>query len=69
VRAYLEDIQVEVAGQFRRADLREDAEGQRHDIVVVSVEIYPDAVGGHHQQLRLLVEELGESWVRGVVPR
>ena len=66
---YLEDVDMEVAGQFWRADLREDAEGERDDIVVVSVEIDADAVGGHHQQLGLLMEKLRESWVRGGVPR
>ena len=60
---------MEVAGELGRADLGEDAEGEGDDVVVVAVEVDADAVGGHHQQLRLLVEELGESCVAGAVPR
>jgi hypothetical protein len=60
---------VQVASQLRRADLGEDAEGETDEVVVVAVEVDADPVGRHHEQLRLLVEELGESWVVAAVPR
>ena len=45
------------------ADLAEDAEGEADEIVVSVGEVDPDAVGGHHEEFGLLVEELGESEV------
>jgi hypothetical protein len=42
---------VEVASQFRSAYFREDAEGETDDVIVVSVEVDSDSVGGHHEEL------------------
>jgi hypothetical protein len=60
---------MEVSGQLGRADLREDAEGERDDIVVIAVEVDADAVGGHHEELGFLMEKLCEACVVGAVPR
>ena len=60
---------MEVAGEFGGAYFREDAEGEADDVVVVAVEVDPDPVGGHHQQLRLLVEQLRQSYLIHFIPR
>jgi hypothetical protein len=51
VLLYLEDILMKVTCKFGGADLRENAEGQADDIVVISIEIDSDPVGGHHEKL------------------
>ena len=58
---YLEHILMQIPCQLRGADLRQHAQGQTDDVVVVAVEVDSDPVGGHHQQFRLFVEELGEA--------
>jgi hypothetical protein len=54
---------VQLGGQFGRADLAEHAEGQTDEVVVGVGEVNADTVGGHHEELGLLVEELGEAQI------
>jgi hypothetical protein len=60
---------VEIPGEFGGAYFGEYAEGEGDDVIVVAVEVDADAVGGHHEEFGLLVEELCESCVVGAVPR
>lgn len=58
-----EDFLVELVGQFGSAHLAQDAESQADEVVVRVSQINSDTVGGHHEELGLLVEKLGESQV------
>jgi len=61
--AYLEDFLVELCGQLGSADFAQNAESEAHQVVIAVSEVNSDAVGGHHEQLGLLVEELRQSQI------
>lgn len=58
---YLEHFLVQFGGQLDCADFAQNAESQSDQVVVGVSKVDTDAVGGHHEQLGLLVEELREA--------
>lgn len=66
---YFEDILVKIACEFWGAYFREDTEGKADDVIVISVEIDPDPVGGHHEEFWFLMEELGETYLIELIPK
>jgi hypothetical protein len=58
---YFEDFLVQFGGELDGADFAEHAQREADEVVVRVREVDADAVGGHHEQLRLLMEELGQS--------
>ena len=58
---YLEHFLVQFGGQLHCADFAQNAKSQSDQVVVGVSKVDTDAVGGHHEQLGLLVEELRET--------
>ena len=54
---------MQFGGELDGADFAEHAQREADEVVVRVREVDADAVGGHHEQLRLLVEELGQSQI------
>lgn len=52
---------MQLGGELNCADFAEHAERESDEVVVRVGEVDSNAVGGHHEELGLLVEELRES--------
>jgi hypothetical protein len=69
VVSYFEDVLVKIACEFWGTYFWEDTEGKADDVIVISVEVDPNPVGGHHEELWLFMEELGKSYLIELIPR
>lgn len=60
---------MQLSCQFSRTNLTDNTQDQPNDAVVSTGQVDSQSVGGHHQEFRFLVEELGQACISDEVPR